>query len=146
MRFVDNTLYYYSIGNADVVCNKYEAEIVDKNNIQFYFEGKKVFKWKISAYDNDKIIIETYSNSPQRTDKVRGEKKATACNFSNMKRLGYHGGKLIIDHCFNEKAANALKDMTLAEFPDADVVVAETRGLCSYYAEKGGLIIGFEVN
>ena len=73
MRFVDNTLYYYGIGNADVVCSKYEAEIVDKNNIQFYFEGKEVFKWKISAYDNDKIIIETYSNSPQRTDKVRGK-------------------------------------------------------------------------
>lgn len=80
------------------------------------------------------------------TDKARGEKKATACNFSNMKRLGYNGGKLIIDHCMNEKAANALKDITLAEFPNAEVVVAKTRGLCTYYAEKGGLIIGFEVN
>lgn len=73
MRFVDNTLYYYGIGNADVVCSKYEAEIVDKNNIQFYFEGKEVFKWKISAYDNDKIIIETYFNSPQQAYKERGE-------------------------------------------------------------------------
>lgn len=80
------------------------------------------------------------------TDKVRGEKKATACNFKNMKRLGYNGGKLIIDHCMNEKAAKALKDMTLAEFPDAKVIIADTRGLCTYYAEKGGLMIGFEVN
>lgn len=80
------------------------------------------------------------------TDKCRGEKKATEGNFRNMKRLGYKGGKLIIDHCFNEKAALALKEMTLAEFPNADVVIAPTGALCSFYAEKGGLMIGFEVN
>ncbi len=73
MRFVDNTLYYYGIGNADVVCSKYEAEIVDENNITFYYKDKEVSKWKISAYDNDKIIIETYFNSPQQAYKERGE-------------------------------------------------------------------------
>lgn len=78
------------------------------------------------------------------TDKVRGEKKATSTIFNNMKKMRYKGGKLIIDHAFNEKAANALKDMTLAEFPNAEVRVEETRGLCTFYAEKGGLIIGFE--
>ena len=78
------------------------------------------------------------------TDKVRGEKKATSTIFANMKKMGYKGGKLIIDHAFNTKAANALKDMTLAEFPNAEVRVEETRGLCTFYAEKGGLIIGFE--
>jgi hypothetical protein len=30
-----------------------------------------------------------------------------------------------------------IEDMTLAEFPNANVVVAKTRGLCTYYAEKG---------
>ncbi len=78
------------------------------------------------------------------TDKVRGEKKATSTIFANMKKMGYKGGKLIIDHAFNPKAANALKEMTLAEFPNAEVRVEETRGLCTFYAEKGGLIIGFE--
>lgn len=93
-----------------------------------------------------RLIGDVDENGLHPTDKARGEKKATACNFSNMKRLGYNGGKLIIDHCMNEKAANALKDMTLAEFPNANVIVANTRGLCTYYAEKGGLMIGFEVN
>ena len=79
------------------------------------------------------------------TDKVRGEKKAAACNFNNMKRLGYNGGKVIIDHCFNQKAADALKAKVLEEFPEADIVIAEARGLCTYYAEIGGLMIGFEV-
>ncbi len=74
MRFVDNTLYYYGIGNADVVCSKYEAEIVDENNITLYYKDKEVSKWKIIAYDNDKILIEQYSmNSPQEVYKERGE-------------------------------------------------------------------------
>lgn len=80
------------------------------------------------------------------TDKCRGAKKATAEIFRNMKRLGYKGAKLYIDHCYNEKAAEALKETVLAEFPEAHVVIDRTCGLCSFYAEKGGLMIGFEVN
>ncbi len=92
-----------------------------------------------------RVIGDVDENGLHPTDKVRGEKKATACNYENMKRLGYKGGKLLIDHCFNEKAANALKETALAEYPNADVVVAPTRGLCTFYAEKGGLMISFEI-
>lgn len=80
------------------------------------------------------------------TDKCRGEKKALEGIYRNMKRLGYVGGKLLIDHCYNEKTANSLKEMTLADYPNAEVVLAPTGALCSFYAEKGGLMIGFEVN
>ncbi len=100
---------------------------------------------KIASLLGIRAIGDVDENGLHPTDKVRGEKKATATNYMNMKRLGYKGGKLIIDHCYNEKAANALKDMTLEEFPNADVIVAETRGLCTFYAEKGGLMIGFEI-
>ncbi len=80
------------------------------------------------------------------TDKCRGAKKTTAEIFRNMKRLGYRGAKLYIDHCYNEKAAQDLKEIVLTEFPKAHVVIDKTLGLCSFYAEKGGLMIGFEVN
>ncbi len=80
------------------------------------------------------------------TNKCRGEKKAIASLFENMKRLGYKGAKVLVDHCYNEKAANALKELIMREFPAAKVIIDKTRGLCSYYAEKGGLMIGFEVN
>lgn len=80
------------------------------------------------------------------TNKCRGEKKAIASIFSNMKRLGYKGARVLIDHCYNENAANALKETILTEFPKAKVLIDKTRGLCSFYAEKGGLMIGFEVN
>lgn len=101
---------------------------------------------KLASLIGLRLIGDVDEGGLHPTDKARGEKKAVACNFSNMKRLGYNGGKLIIDHCMNEKAANALKAATLAEFPEANVIVANTRGLCTYYAEKGGLMIGFEVN
>lgn len=78
------------------------------------------------------------------TDKCRGEKKAIATLFKNMKEKGYAGGKVIIDQCFNEGAASALKAAIHSEFPEANVRIEKTFGLCSFYAEKGGLIIGFE--
>ena len=78
------------------------------------------------------------------TDKVRGDKKAIAKLVENMKKAGYVGKKVYIDHCYNEASAVALKNALLAEFPNADIRIALTKGLCSFYAEKGGLMIGFE--
>lgn len=80
------------------------------------------------------------------TNKCRGEKKAIASLFDNMKRLGYKGARVLVDHCYNENAAKALKDLIQKEFPAAQVIIDKTKGLCSFYAEKGGLMIGFEVN
>lgn len=80
------------------------------------------------------------------TDKCRGEKKAILSVFRNMKRLGYQGARVIIDHCYNEGAAQVLKDIIRSEFQSAKVIIAKTGALCSFYAEKGGLMIGFEVN
>lgn len=77
-------------------------------------------------------------------EKCRGEKKALTVLFSIMKKKGYKGGKVRIDHCSNENAAVTLKEMICSTFPDAEVQIAVTYGLCSYYAEKGGLMVGFE--
>lgn len=79
------------------------------------------------------------------TDKCRGEKRAIGGIFRNMKRLGYKGCKVLIDHCFNENASVSLKGTILTEFPQAEIIISKTGGLCSFYAEKGGLMIGFEV-
>lgn len=76
--------------------------------------------------------------------KCRGEKKALAAILSIMKNMGFAGGKVRIDHCINETAAVQLKKMIHNEFANADIQVNVTYGLCSFYAEKGGLMIGFE--
>lgn len=80
----------------------------------------------------------------EQKDKVRKEKKAIPCLLKNMKELGYKGGKVIIDHCFNENAAIQLKELIKQEFANADIRISKTGGLCSFYAERGGLLVGFE--
>ena len=80
----------------------------------------------------------------QQLHKCRGEKKALLAVFDEMKSRGYCGGKVWIDHCLNLKAAMALKDIICREFPDSAVHIGTCMGLCSYYAEQGGLLIGYE--
>lgn len=77
-------------------------------------------------------------------DKCRGERKALQTLLSRMKEQGYRGGRMVIDHCMNETAALQLKGMVTQAFPGADIAVGQTRGLCSFYAEQGGMIIGYE--
>lgn len=101
---------------------------------------------KLAGLVGLRIIGDATNGVLTLTDKSRGEKKAISTIFANMKKAGYNGGKLIIDHCFNETAAKALKTLVNSEFPNAPVTIDKTGALCSFYAEKGGLIIGYEVN
>ena len=77
-------------------------------------------------------------------DKPQGEKRAYAKLFDRMISEGYNGGKARIDHCFNENGAKTVKQYILKQFPKADVKIDITYGLCSFYAEKGGMLVGFE--
>ena len=77
--------------------------------------------------------------------KPRGAKKATETLVEMMKERGfYDGAQLRIAHCFGETQANALADAVLAQFPNARITIEPTTALCSFYAEVGGLMIGFE--
>ena len=77
-------------------------------------------------------------------DKSRGEKKALSTLVNHMKQFGYKGGKVSIGHCANESATLKLKGMILSEFPEAQIEFHPLRGLCSFYAEKGGILVGCE--
>ena len=77
--------------------------------------------------------------------KPRGAKKATQAMVDMMKERGFRDGALLrVAHCFGETAANALKEAVLAEFPNTRFMLEPTTALCSFYAEAGGLIVGFE--
>jgi len=78
------------------------------------------------------------------TNKSRGEDRALSDIFKNMLGSGYEGGKVRIHHCKNSSAAERLSNMIREKFQKAVVFVQETRGLCSFYAESGGLLVGFE--
>lgn len=57
---------------------------------------------------------------------------------------GYKGGRLVIAHCYNEAGANKLCELLREHFADCSVEIMPTSGLCSYYAENHGLLIGYE--
>ena len=78
------------------------------------------------------------------TDKCRGEAKSLATLLEKLKEYGMSNGKVQIAHCQNEAAANKLKEMIASSLPGVTVNIGINRGLCSYYAEKGGLLVGFE--
>lgn len=80
----------------------------------------------------------------QTMGKCRGDRKALAEMMARMKAMGYQGGKVIIDHCINEALAATLRDMLCSAWPSAQVCIRPVGGLCSYYAEQGGIIVGFE--
>ncbi len=76
--------------------------------------------------------------------KCRGEEKAITAIFDSMKSIGFSGGKVRIANCLNKNAAQKLKKLILSEFPNCETEIYACGGLCSFYAEKGGLLIGFE--
>ena len=70
--------------------------------------------------------------------KTRGEHGALERMVLEMKAHGLTNGRVHIDHCCNAAAAERLKHMVHAVFPEAKVEVG------SYYAEQGGLMVGYE--
>ena len=77
-------------------------------------------------------------------DKCRGEKKAIDSIIERLRSEGYKGGRIRIAHCFNENVAKIIKKRLTEEFDKIQIEVYKCRGLCSFYAEKGGLLVGFE--
>ena len=76
--------------------------------------------------------------------KTRGEHGALERIVLELKEHGYAGGRVSVSHCGNPAAAERLKHMIEAVFEGAQVVVNPCGGLCSYYAELGGLLVGYE--
>lgn len=77
--------------------------------------------------------------------KARGARKALNTLVEMIVERGFHDGCLLrVAHCFAPETAQALGDAILEKFPGARFQMETTGVLCSYYAEQGGLMIGFE--
>ena len=77
--------------------------------------------------------------------KPRGQKKATEILVEMFGERGMEDGNLVrVANCFGEQQAEALKEAVLAKYPNAKFIIEPTTALCSFYAETGGLMIGFE--
>ena len=100
---------------------------------------------KIAGLLGIRIAGEAQGGTIIPIQKPRGAKKATETLVSMIKDRGFQDGNRIrVAHCFAEAQAHALKEALLAEFPNIRFLLEPTSALCSFYAEEGGLIIGFE--
>ena len=61
-----------------------------------------------------------------------------------MIEMGYKGGKVSISHVLCPEKAAKVRDLVREHYPNAHVDIHPCTGLCSYYAERGGMIIGYE--
>ena len=86
--------------------------------------------------------------SPEGTlevlEKPRGQKKALQRIYQELKQHGYAGGRLVIAHQDNAKFCKQLTELIESDFPEAAISIYPTSGLCSFYAEQGGVMIGYE--
>lgn len=80
----------------------------------------------------------------QPTGKARGDQKVPGELLKQLLSLGYKGGRVRIHHCCNLPSAQQLKQAIQDKFPKASIIIQKTNALCSFYAEKGGLLVGFE--
>ncbi len=76
--------------------------------------------------------------------KCRGEIRSLETLVNDLEAEGFRSGKISIGHCQNESAAMRLKELILAKFKNASIEIHKLKGLCSFYAEKGGVLVGFE--
>ncbi|MDO5540763.1 MAG: DegV family protein [Eubacteriales bacterium] len=77
--------------------------------------------------------------------KCRGKQGAYDKLVQQMAEDGYQGTKVVISHCFQEEMAQYLCDLLRKRFPACQTEIMPTSGLCSYYAEQGGILVGYDI-
>ena len=98
-----------------------------------------VLKINVLGWANEEGKIE-------QLGKARGAKRAYQSLVDILVKHNLNSKKVVIDHANNEKGALALKDLIQAKYPNCQIEIGICTALCSFYAEKGGLMVGCTVN
>lgn len=135
------------------ICKGIQAYI-SKTGLLFMLESLKNFAAngrvspavaKITGFLGIRIVGKASDKGTlEPMDKCRGENHSLEKILAHLKSFGLKVGKVRIAHCCNPAAAAKLKDMILSQVGKVSVEIGECLGLCCYYAEKGGLLVGFE--
>ncbi|MGT2687380.1 DegV family protein [Streptococcus porcinus] len=76
--------------------------------------------------------------------KARGQKKAVNALVEELQKAGYKGGKIIIAQRNNAKICQQLTEKLQSLYPSVSITTYPPSGLCSFYAEEEGILLGFE--
>lgn len=77
--------------------------------------------------------------------KVRGEKKAVSTVVDEMIKAGYKGGRVVVTHRNNEDICKKIQDKLREKFSNIEFMIVPTSGICSFYGEEGGMLLGYEI-
>ena len=100
---------------------------------------------KIAGLLGIRVVGDAKGGEITPVHKPRGEKKALQLLVGMMAERGLREDGLVrIAHCFAPETAQTLADMVKDRFPGVRIMLETTTALCSFYAEEGGMIIGFE--
>ncbi len=91
-----------------------------------------------------RMVGKAYEGELKLLMKCFGKKKSLSVLLDKLYAAGYKGGKLRIAYCENEPDARALAIEVRKKFDESNIKIYHTRGLCSFYAERGGLLVAFE--
>ena len=113
----------------------------------FVMNGRinKVIGAAIGAFNIRIICSVSPSGTVEPISKVRGDKKTVADLVKQLKSFGFTSGKINMTHVLNPELAEEIKAAVLKEFPKAQIKIYPSGGLCSYYAEPGGILMGVEL-
>lgn len=92
------------------------------------------------------IGVRSEEGTIEMSNRARGEKRAIKTFVNDLVDAGFNGNVLEIGHVNNKELAEKFAAQMLEKYPDADVRINPTSGLCSFYAERGGLMVGYERN
>ena len=77
--------------------------------------------------------------------KFRGEKKAVSTVVDEMIKAGYKGGRVVVTHRNNEDICKKIQDKLREKFSNIEFMIVPTSGICSFYGEEGGMLLGYEI-
>lgn len=99
------------------------------------FVANKLGMWGIGVGSDEGTI--------EIKGKTRGTQATSTLILEEMKKHNFSNGKVIISHCHNLVFAQKFEAQIKEIWPNSEVKIVSTRGICSYYAERNGVIVSY---
>ena len=130
---------------AELYAQKYQLLFVLANFDNLVKNGRmsRLVGFMAGAMNMRAVGIASRKGTLEMLHKTRGETRSLAFMLEEMDRRGFEGGPVVISHCYNENGAQMLARGIHAKWPESQVTILPTSGLCSYYAEEEGILMAF---
>lgn len=92
------------------------------------------------------IGIRSDEGTIDMTSRARGEKRAIKAFIKDLINSRFNGRVLEIAHVHNRPLADEIAGILREKYPDVEITIRNTSGLCTLYTERGGITVGYERN